>query len=88
MYLQGGPSAEGWCLKSVPSIASNRDRRNLMEGGLDVQSGDVPPCSQGLLRRRDERPGGGSGVWAAPGQGAQDAHVLGASLVPAGTTTS
>ena len=82
----GRSSAEVWRLKTVPPVAFNQERRNLIEGGLDVQSGDVPACSQSLLRRRDERSGGCAGIRAAPGHGAQDAQVLGASGVSTGTT--
>ena len=59
MYRQGGSRAEMWRLKSVPPVAFNQERPNLTEGGLDVQGGYLPPCSQGLFRRRDERPRGG-----------------------------
>ena len=55
MYHEGGSSAEVWRLKTVPPVAFNQERQNLIEGGLDVRGGYVPPCSQGLLRRRDER---------------------------------
>ena len=54
MYHEGGSSAEVWRLKTVPPVAFNQERQNLIEGGLDVRGGYVPPCSQGLLRRRDE----------------------------------
>ena len=77
----GRSSAEVWRLKTVPPVAFNQERQNLIEGGLDVQGGDVPPCSQGLFRRRDERPRGGPSVRATPGHGAQDAQVLGTSRV-------
>ena len=56
MYHQGGSNAEVWRLKTVPPVAFNQERRNLIEGELDVQGGYVPPCSQGLLRRRDDCP--------------------------------
>ena len=62
MYGQGGSRAEMWRLKSVPPVAFNQERPNLPEGGLDVQGGYLPPCSQGLFRRRDERPRGGPSV--------------------------
>jgi hypothetical protein len=52
MYHQGGSRAEIWRLKTVPPIAFNQERPNLTEGGLDVQGGNVPPCSQGLHDRR------------------------------------
>ena len=50
MYHQGGSRAEKWRLKTVPPVAFNQERLNLTEGGLDVQSGYVLPCSQGLFR--------------------------------------
>ncbi len=81
MYRQGGSRAEMWRLKSVPPVAFNQERPNLTEGGLDVQGGYLPPCSQGLFRRRDERPRGGPSVRATPGHGAQDARVLRAPRV-------
>ena len=86
MYHQGGSRAEIWRLKTVPPIAFNQERPNLTEGGLDVQGGNVPPCSQGLHDRRDERSGGCAGIRAAPGHSAQDARVLGASGVSTGTS--
>ena len=49
MYRQGGSRAEMWRLKSVPPVAFNQERPNLTEGGLDVQGGYLPPCSQGLI---------------------------------------
>ena len=54
MYHRGGSSAEVWRLKTVPPVAFNQERQNLIEGGLDVPVGNVPTCSKGLLRRRDE----------------------------------
>ena len=57
MYHQGGSRAEMWRLKTVPPVTFNQERLNLTEGGLDVQGGNVPPCSQGLHDRRDERSG-------------------------------
>ena len=86
MYRQGGSRAEMWRLKSVPPVAFNQERPNLTEGGLDVQCGYLPPCSQGLFRRRDERPRGGPSVRATPGHGAQDARVLRAPRVSTATT--
>ena len=59
MYRQGGSRAEMWRLKSVPPVAFNQEQPNLTEGGLDVQGGYLPPCSQGLFHRRDDRPRGG-----------------------------
>ncbi len=50
MYHQGGSRAEKWRLKTVPPVTFNQERHNLNEGGLDVQSGYVLPCSQGLFR--------------------------------------
>ena len=88
MYRQGGSRAEMWRLKSVPPVAFNQERPNLTEGGLDVQGGYLPPCSQGLFRRRDERPRGGPSVRATPGHGAQDARVLRAPRVSTATTGS
>ena len=88
MYGQGGSRAEMWRLKSVPPVAFNQERPNLTEGGLDVQGGYLPPCSQGLFRRRDERPRGGPSVRATPGHGAQDARVLRAPRVSTATTGS
>ena len=88
MYRQGGTRAEMWRLKSVPPVAFNQERPNLTEGGLDVQGGYLPPCSQGLFRRRDERPRGGPSVRATPGHGAQDARVLRAPRVSTATTGS
>ena len=88
MYRQGGSRAEMWRLKSVPPVAFNQERPNLTEGGLDVQGGYSPPCSQGLFRRRDERPRGGPSVRATPGHGAQDARVLRAPRVSTVTTGS
>ena len=88
MYRQGGSRAEMWRLKSVPPVAFNQERPNLTEGGLDVQGGYSPPCSQGLFRRRDERPRGGPSVRATPGHGAQDARVLRAPRVSTATTGS
>ena len=75
----GRSSAEVWRLKTVPPVAFNQERQNLIEGGLDVQGGDVPASSQGLLCRRDERSRGCAGIRTAPGHGAQDAQVLGTS---------
>ena len=49
MYRQGGSRAEMWRLKSVPPVAFNQERPNLTEGGLDVQGGYLPPCSQRLV---------------------------------------
>ena len=66
----------------------DQERPNLTEGGLDVQGGYLPPCSQGLFRRRDERPRGGPSVRATPGHGAQDARVLRAPRVSTATTGS
>ena len=77
----GRSSAEVWRLKTVPPVAFNQERQNLIEGGLDVQGGDVPASSQGLLCRRDERSRGCAGIRTAPGHGAQDAQVLGTSRV-------
>ncbi len=88
MYRQGGSRAEMWRLKSVPPVAFNQERPNLTEGGLNVQGGYLPPCSQGLFRRRDERPRGGPSVRATPGHGAQDARVLRAPRVSTATTGS
>ena len=88
MYRQGGSRAEMWRLKSVPPVAFNQERQNLTEGGLDVQGGYLPPCSQGLFRRRDERPRGGPSVRGTPGHGAQDARVLRAPRVSTATTGS
>ena len=88
MYRQGGSRAEMWRLKSVPPVAFNQERPNLTKGGLDVQGGYLPPCSQGLFRRRDERPRGGPSVRATPGHGAQDARVLRAPRVSTATTGS
>ncbi len=88
MYRQSGSRAEMWRLKSVPPVAFNQERPNLTEGGLDVQGGYLPPCSQGLFRRRDERPRGGPSVRATPGHGAQDARVLRAPRVSTATTGS
>ena len=88
MYRQGGSRAEMWRLKSVPPVAFNQERPNLTEGGLDVQGGYLPPCSQGLFRRRDERPRGGPSVRGTPGHGAQDARVLRAPRVSTATTGS
>ena len=88
MYRQGGSRAEMWRLKSVPPVAFNQERPNLTEGGLDAQGGYLPPCSQGLFRRRDERPRGGPSVRATPGHGAQDARVLRAPRVSTATTGS
>ena len=88
MYRQGGSRAEMWRLKSVPPVAFNQERPNLTEGGLDAQRGYLPPCSQGLFRRRDERPRGGPSVRATPGHGAQDARVLRAPRVSTATTGS
>ena len=70
-----------WRLKTVPPVAFNQERQNLIEGGLDVQGGDVPASSQGLLCRRDERSRGCAGIRTAPGHGAQDAQVLGTSRI-------
>ncbi len=84
----GRSSAEMWRLKTVPPVAFNQERPNLIEGGLDVQGGDVPASSQGLFRRRDERPRGGPSVRATPGHGAQDARVLRAPRVSTATTGS
>ncbi len=84
----GRSSAEMWRLKTVPPVAFNQERPNLIEGGLDVQGGDVPASSQGLFRRRDERPRGGPSVQATPGHGAQDARVLRAPRVSTATTGS
>ncbi len=84
----GRSSAEVWRLKTVPPVAFNQERQNLTEGGLDVQGGYLPPCSQGLFRRRDERPRGGPSVRATPGHGAQDARVLRAPRVSTATTGS
>jgi len=81
MYHRGGSSAERWRLKTVPPVAFNQERQNLIEDGLDVQGGDVRSSAAGGARGRDERPGSGSGVWTAPGHGAQDAEVLGTSRV-------
>ena len=86
MYHLGGSSAGVWRLKTVPPLAFNWVRTNLMEGGLDVQGGDVPACSQSLLCRRDEHPGSSSSVWTAPGHGTQDAQVLGAFGISTVTT--
>ena len=44
MYHGGGSSAERWRLKIVPPVAFNQKRHDLIEGALDVQGGDVPPC--------------------------------------------
>ena len=35
----GRSSAEVWRLKTVPPVAFNQERQNLIEGGLDVQGG-------------------------------------------------
>ncbi len=88
MYQRGGSSAEVWRLKIVPPVAFNWVRTNLMEGGLDVHSGDVRSSPARGPRGRDEHPGGGSDVWTAPGHGAQDAEVLPAAVVPKTTATS
>ena len=88
MYRQGGSRAEMWRLKSVPPVAFNQEQPNLTEGGLDVQGGYLPPCSQGLFHRRDERPRGGPSVRATPGHSAQDARVLRAPRVSTATTGS
>ena len=84
----GRSSAEVWRLKTVPPVAFNQERQNLIEGGLDVQGGDVPASSQGLLCRRDERSRGCAGIRTAPGHGAQDAQVLGTSRVSTRPTAS
>ena len=84
----GRSSAEVWRLKTVPPVAFNQERPNLIEGGLDVQGGDVPASSQGLLCRRDEHSRGCACIRTAPGHGAQDAQVLGTSRVSTRPTAS
>ena len=44
-----------------------------MEGGLEVQGGDVSASYQGLLCGRNERSRGCAGIRTASGHGAQDA---------------
>ena len=41
MYHRGESRAEMWRLKTVPPVAFNRVRTNLIEGGMDVPSGDL-----------------------------------------------
>ena len=84
MYHRGWSNAEEWRLKTVPAIAFNRVGTNLMEGGLDVYGGAVRSSPAGGPRRRDEHPGSGASIRAAPGHGAQDAQVLVASGVSTG----
>ena len=55
-----------------------------MEGVKDVQGGTVRAGAPGLHGGRDEHTGGCPGVRSAPGYGAQDAGVLGATRVPSG----
>ena len=49
---------------------------------MDVLRGAVRASSPGLHGGRDERSGGVPGVWPAPGHGAQDAGLLGATRIP------
>ena len=55
-----------------------------MEGVKDVQGGTVRSSAPGLHGGRDEHAGGCPGVRAAPGYGAQDAGLLGATRATAG----
>ena len=57
-----------------------------MEGVKDVQGGTVRACAPGLHGGGDEHAGGCPGVRSAPGHGAQDAGVLGATRVPSTVT--
>ena len=59
-----------------------------MEGVRDVQGGTVRASAPGLHGGGDERARGGARVRAAPGHGAQDAGVLGASRVPSTVTVA
>jgi hypothetical protein len=75
MYHQGGSRAEKWRLKIVPPVAFNQERLNLTEGGLDVQGGYLPPCSQGLLRQ-SHSDGFGQLFLFASDQFLNSAHLL------------
>ena len=57
-----------------------------MEGVKDVQGGSVRASAPGLHGGGDEHAGGCPSVRSAPGYGAQDAGVLGASRLPSGVT--
>ena len=57
-----------------------------MEGVKDVQGGTVRSSAPGLHGGRDEHARGCPRVRSAPGHGAQDAGVLGASRVPSTVT--
>ena len=70
-----------WRCKTVPPAAFHRVVSNSMEGAEDVQGGDVRAGAPGLHGGWYEHAGGGAGVRTAPGHGAQDAEVLGASRV-------
>ena len=59
-----------------------------MEGVKDVQSGTVRSSAPGLHGGRDEHARGCPRVRAAPGHGAQDAGVLGATRVPSTVTAA
>ncbi|MDP6422667.1 MAG: hypothetical protein QF672_15325, partial [SAR202 cluster bacterium] len=48
MYHEGGSSAEMWRLKTVPPVAFNQERQNLIEGGLESLS-----VRGGIMNDRD-----------------------------------
>ena len=73
-------------MKTVPPAAFHRVGGNSMEGVKDVQGGTVRAGAPGLHGGRNEHTGGCPGVRSAPGYGAQDAGVLGATRVPSGVT--
>ena len=70
-----------WRIKTIPPAAFHRVGDNSMEGVKDIQGGDVRAGAPGLHGGWYEHSGGGAGVRTAPGHGAQDAEVLGASRV-------
>ena len=73
-------------MKTGPPAAFYRVGGNSMEGVKDVQGGSVRASAPGLHGGGDEHAGGCPSVRSAPGYGAQDAGVLGASRLPSGVT--